>query len=120
MKDIYLSNYRYYCVNQKCYLQKFHNKFQNALRNDMNFIKKSRNIFIFADKTRTIYETDKGTYLTLLNDNMTKIYRKSSNTFQSEISKGAKQIANDYEIADRIDSTEKVDVFISLKAYSKV
>ena len=70
-------------------------------------------MFIFANKTRNIYETDKGTYLKFLND-ITKTYRKSNNTVYSKINK-AKQIANDYEIADRMDCLRKVDAFISLK-----
>ena len=97
--------------------RKLHNKFQNTLRNDINSIKKSKNMFMFADKTRNIYEGDKDTYLKLLNDNITNIYRKSKNTVYGKINKEAKQIANDYKIADRIDclEKEKIDAFISLK-----
>ena len=95
--------------------RKLHNKFQNALRNDINSIKKSRNMFIFADKTRNICETDKDMYLKLLNDNITETYRTSSNAVYSKINKEAKQIANDFTIADRKDCLGKVDAFISLK-----
>ena len=38
--------------------RRLHNKFQNTLRNDINSIKKSRNMFIFANKTQNIYKTD--------------------------------------------------------------
>ena len=42
----------------------------------MNSIKKSRNMFIFADKSWNIYKTDKGTHLLkLLNVNV-KTYKK--------------------------------------------
>ena len=68
---------------------------------------------IFADKTQNIYETDKDAYLKLLNDNITKTYRKSNNTVYSKINKDAKQIANDYEIAVKIDCLGRADVFIS-------
>ena len=54
-------------------------------------------------------------YLKLLNDNITKTYGKSNSTVYSKISKEAKQIANEYKIADRIDCLGKVDAFISLK-----
>ena len=74
-------------------------------------------MFIFADKTRNTYETDKNTYLKLLNDNITKTYRKSNSTVFSKTNKEAKQIANDYKIVDRIDEIGKVDAFISLKDY---
>ena len=32
--------------------------------------------FIFADKTRNIYEADKNTYSKLLTDNISKTYKK--------------------------------------------
>ena len=72
-------------------------------------------MFIFANKTWNIYGVDKDTYLKLLNDNITKTYRKSNNTVYSKICKEAKHIANNYKIADRIDCVEKVDAFILLK-----
>ena len=66
-------------------------------------------------KTRNIFKTDKDTYLELLNDNITKTYRKSNNTVYSKINKEARQIANNYKIADRIDCLGKVDAFIPLE-----
>ena len=74
-------------------------------------------MFIFADKIRNIYETDKSTYLKLFNDNIMKTYKKSNNTFHSKINKEAKQMGKDYEIADRIHCLGKVDASISLKAH---
>ena len=38
--------------------RKLLHKFQNTLQNDINSIKKSKNMLIFADKTRNIYEAD--------------------------------------------------------------
>ena len=58
-----------------------------------------------------------GTCLKLLNNNVTETYRKSNSTVYSKINKEAKQIANDYKVADRIDCLGKVDVFISLKVH---
>ena len=86
------------------------------MQNDIDSIKKSRNMFIFANNTRNIYKTDKSTDQKMLN-NIAKTYRKSNNTVYSKINKETKQIAIDYEIADRIDCLGKVDVFISLKDY---
>ena len=39
--------------------KKVKNKFLDQLHKDITSIKKSKNAFIFADKTRNIYETDK-------------------------------------------------------------
>ena len=96
--------------------RKLHKKLQSTLQNDIDSIKKSRNMFIFANNTRNIYKTDKSTDQKMLN-NIAKTYRKSNNTVYSKINKETKQIAIDYEIADRIDCLGKVDAFISLKDY---
>ena len=56
-------------------------------------------------------------YLKLLNDNITKTYRKSNSTVYSKINKEAKQIIHDYKLADRMYYLGTVDAFISLKDY---
>ena len=52
--------------------KKVKNKFLDQLHKDITFIKKSKNVFIFADKTLNIYETDKNTYSKLLTENISK------------------------------------------------
>ena len=72
-------------------------------------------MFVFAYKTRSIYNTDKGKYLKLLNYNITRTYRKSNNMVYSKINKEGKQTANDFKTTDRIDCLGKADAFILLK-----
>ena len=50
------------------------NEFQESLANDLKKINSSPNIFVFADKTRNIYETPLDTYDKLMHDNITKTY----------------------------------------------
>ena len=52
--------------------KKVKNKFLDQLHKDIPSIKKSKNVFIFADKTRNIYDADKNTYKKLLTDNISK------------------------------------------------
>ena len=52
--------------------KKVKNKFLDQLHKDITSIKKSKNVFIFADKTRNIYETDKNTHSKLLTDSISK------------------------------------------------
>ena len=52
--------------------KKVKNKFLDQLDEDITPIKKSKNVFIFADKTRNIYDADKNTYKKLLTDNISK------------------------------------------------
>ena len=51
------------------------NHFQENLANDLKKINSSDKIFVFADKTRNIYETSLDTYNKLLHDNITKTYK---------------------------------------------
>ena len=46
--------------------------FLDQLHKDVSSIKKSKIVFIFADKTRNIYGTDKNPYSKLLTDNISK------------------------------------------------
>ena len=82
---------------------------------DIKSIRKSNNVFIFADKTRNLYETSKENYNKLLTENISKTYRKTNNKIYSNINKEAKAIANSYEIAERVDCLPMTDAFITLK-----
>ena len=57
--------------------------FQDTLANDLKKINSSDKLFVFADKTRNIYETSLDTYYKLLRDNITKTYKRGPRaTFQ--------------------------------------
>ena len=83
--------------------RKVRNKFQDNLRKDIISIKKSKNIYIFADKTNNLYETDISSYNKLLTENISKTYRKTNNKSYNSINKEAKAIAEGFEIGDRVD-----------------
>ena len=55
------------------------NKFQDELRKDIMKGYKSKNIYIFADKTNNLYETDINSYIELLTENICKTYQKTKN-----------------------------------------
>ena len=48
------------------------NDFQNRPNNDIRSMHSSKKVFVFADKTRNIYEMEKSHYEKLLTDNITK------------------------------------------------
>ena len=95
--------------------KKVKDNFLDQLHKDISSIKKSRNVFIFADKTRNIYETDKNTYKKLLTDNISKTYKKMEYNIYNKINKEAKTIANNYGISERVDCLAKSNAFVSLK-----
>ena len=62
---------------------KVYNNFHDQLKKDVKSIRKSNNVFIFADKTRNLYETSKGNYKKLLTENTTKAYRKATKIYRT-------------------------------------
>ena len=60
-------------------------------KNDIEHIKKSNKIFVFADKLRNIYEVEQEEYKKLLKENI-KNYKKSNLTKLYNINKSAKKI----------------------------
>ena len=108
----------YIFKSRKCSPQhqdkKVKNKFLDQLHKDISSIKKSKNIFIFADKTRKIYETDKNTYNKLLTDSISKTYKKGSIIYTTRSIKKLKlfQITG---VSERVDCLAKSNAFVSLK-----
>ena len=95
------------------------NKFQDDFRKDIISIKKSKNIYIFADKTNNLYETDISSYNKLLTESISKTYRKTNNKAYNSINKEAKAIAEGFEIGDRVDCLAKTNTFITLKDHKE-
>ena len=54
------------------------NNFQKQISSDLKSIKNSNKIFVPADKTRNMYGLEPKEYEKLLNDNVTKTYKKSN------------------------------------------
>ena len=75
--------------------------------------------FIFADKTRKIYEASLDTYNKLLHDNITKTYKHGSEDTIDEIDSELKDISNNLGIGDKIEKMKKREAFISLKDHKE-
>ena len=95
------------------------NNFQETLASDLKKINTSENMFVFADKTRNIYETSLETYNKLLHDNITKTYKRGSEDNISEIDSELKHIADNLSIGNRIECMKKREAFISLKDHKE-
>ena len=96
-----------------------HNDFQDKLKKDISNIKNSKNAFIFADKTRNIYEMNKATHDKLYLDNVTKSYKKSTDETYDKINTEAKKIATELKIADRAEVMAKGKAFITIKDHKE-
>ena len=83
------------------------NSFQRQLTNDIKTINSSDKVFVSADKSRNIYKMDKDQYTKLLNEIITKAYRKANKNFVNKINKDAKKIVKSLSIDDRIEKTQE-------------
>ena len=78
------------------------NYFQDTLASALKRINSSDKMFVFANKTRNIYETSLDTYNKLLHDNITRTYKHGSEENFSEINNELNHIANKLLIGNRI------------------
>ena len=68
-----------------------------------------------ADKTRNFYEVKPEKYESLLRNNITANYRKSSVSIANDVNKEAKVLAERLEIDDRVEVMSKTNAFITVK-----
>ena len=95
------------------------NAFQSQLARDIDKIKKSRNIFVPADKTTNMYELAVYNYKKLLTDNVTSTYQKAETSTLGQINTEAKAIAQDLKLDERIECFPPNQAFITLKDHKE-
>ena len=83
------------------------NDFQSTLREDLNKIKPSKNLLVLADKTKNLYEMTSNQYKTLLNKNITKIYRKAYSNAKRNIDKEAKKHSKELNLEGKMECYAK-------------
>ena len=91
------------------------NPFLNKLKNDTKRIENESKLLIAADKTTNFYKLEPSTYNNLLEQNITKSYKKAQHTATHTIHSVDKSIATKLGIDDRVDITAHKDAFITLK-----
>ena len=95
--------------------KKVHNDFQMKLRDDIKEIKASNKVFVSADKSRHIYKMEKNEYKKLLQDNITKTYKKLNGKKLRDINFAAKKIAEKLSTADRVEIMQETEAYITIK-----
>ena len=91
------------------------NNLQRKLGKDLKEIREDKHIFVKADKTTNHYKTEPKDYMTLLNRNVTKSYKKTDHNVPIDIATKDKLLAEKLELDDRIDVSAHRDPFITLK-----
>ncbi len=102
-------------IVQTVRFRKVSDKFQKQLTKDTNKIKQSKQLIIPADKTTNFYKVNTTDYKKLLDENITKNYKKATSEIENTISIEDKNIATKLEIDDRINTTAKKQAYITLK-----
>ena len=74
-------------------------------------LKKSKEVFVPADKTRNLYEMDKAQYKKLLRKNITRHYQSTSKEAYDDINTEAGVIAAKIQIADRMETMARKELF---------
>ena len=91
------------------------NNLQRKLGKDLKEIREDKHVFVKADKTTNHYKTEPKDYMTLLNRNVTKSYKKTDHNVPIDIATKDKLLAEKLELDDRIDVSAHRDPFITLK-----
>ena len=89
--------------------------FQNQLNKDINMTNKDPLLIIPANKSNNLYKISKDTYSKLLQDNITKSYKKSNVILINNINKEVKLIAAELKLGDRIEQFIQREAFVTLK-----
>ena len=95
------------------------NDLQKKLNKDEKEIREEKNIFIKADKTTNYYKTEPNNYVTLVDKNVTKTYKKTNPQVPDMITLKDKKIAEKLELDDQIEASASRDSFITLKDHKQ-
>ena len=83
------------------------NNFKGQVKTDIESIKRPKNIYIFANKTNNLYETDAKNYNKPQISNISKTGKKSGSTIFNTLNRGTKNIAEKCDIAERVNCLAK-------------
>ena len=91
-------------------------KFQKEMNNDIkNKIKKPSKVLIPADKTTNYYTMTPDSYDKFIKENVTKTYKKSSDSVANKLDTQSASIAKQLKLDDGIEKLAKNEAFITLK-----
>ena len=91
------------------------NEHQEKLKQDIAKIKGEKRVYMAADKTSIIYLVKPKKYKELLEKNVQKEYKKSSEAAALNKEKADLKLAEKLELSDRVHRTAQRDSFVTLK-----
>ena len=93
--------------------------FQSKLKEDIKRINESEKLIVPADKTQNFYKVSKEDYNKILQENVTKEYKKAPAASPSLINKEAKKLAKNYDILDRANTMSTPQAFVTIKDHKE-
>ena len=99
----------------KIKFRKVSSNFKNQLKDDIKAIKKSKKIFVFADKTSNIYQIEKDEYNKLLIDAITSASKKVSDKISNKVNADGKKIIENKAVVNRMFVNGSNSCFVTLK-----
>ena len=91
------------------------NTFQSQLKDTIKNIMGTEEVIVKADKTNNLYKVPVDQYAALVNNNITREYKKTGHETIYKVNKEAKIIAEKLDIADRVDMHTTSDAFVTIK-----
>ena len=88
---------------------------QSTLRKDIKNMRNDEKMYVAADKTSNFYKMAPENYKTLLENNITKEYKKDNKRIVEKVNKNDKKLATKLELDNRIYSISERQAFITLK-----
>ncbi len=99
--------------------RKINSPLQNKLKRDLKKIESENNILVPADKTNNYYSVTKQQYNTLMKENVTATYKKSTKQSEQTINVDAKKITDNLELSDRVQVLAPKSAYITLKDHKE-
>ena len=90
------------------------NEFLNKLQKEVENIRSSKNMLVFADKSTNLYKVSREHYEKLLHDSITQTYKRATSGTKRKIDKESKQFSEHLGIADRMECYSDHHAFITL------
>ena len=107
----------------------FSDKFQEELKEDLKIINSSTHVIVAADKTTNYYKCEMDEYEKLLNDNITKEYKKSEHEELEDetviypelniVNQKAAEIATNLGLAGRMQKHTQAQCYVTFKDHKK-
>ena len=95
------------------------NEFLDHLNRDIESIRSSKNVLVFADKSTNLYELSRENYQKLLHDNITQTYKKAPKNAKRDIDRKTKNFAKTLKIEDRMECYSDQHAYITLKDHKE-